>query len=90
MKHGGVFFKYSRIGLVGNKRKVFLVIESELFDCNRLGLDLTALSSILYKERQAMPLVQSIQSYNTQKASLDVRLLLDLEGPNQYKSLSSM
>jgi hypothetical protein len=79
-----------KIDLVKILRKLDSVIDLELFNCIRLGLELHLSLLSIYKERLGTPLcthtfIQSIQ--RTEKRRLDVGFLLDHEGLNQYKSL---
>ena len=90
---GGMDFKLYKISLVGLLRKLDSVIGLGLFYCNRLGLDTCAYPLPYIKRGTVHPLVDTIISINPiQKATrrLDVRLLLDHEGPNQYKSFVSL
>ena len=56
-RQGGVISKLSRTDLVGLLGKLVSVIELELLNCIRLGLEQYALPSGLYKEKQEHPLV---------------------------------
>ena len=51
-RQGGVISKLSRTDLVGLLEKLVSIIEIELLNCMRLGLEPYALPSRLYKERR--------------------------------------
>jgi hypothetical protein len=71
--------------------KLDSVIDLELLNYIRLGLELYLSLLSIYKERLGVPLVHTIiQSIQCKgKCQLDVGLLLDHEDLNQYKSLVS-
>jgi hypothetical protein len=70
VRQGGMISKLSRTDLVGLLGKLVSIIELELFNCIRLGLEQYALPSGLYKERHACtPCIQSI-IHNTHRKGI--------------------